>query len=1182
MNRTSIRSASIQNELYSGSDPLSACAGDGGQDLICQEMEQRILADAEPIPGYRLIERLGRGGYGEVWKAEAPGGIHKAIKFVAGDVDGFGDDGKAAEQEFKSLNRVKTIRHPFLLSIERFEVIDSQLVIVMELADRNLWDRFSECQKHGLPGIPRSELLRYMDEAAEALDLMNLHHQIQHLDVKPQNIFLVHQHVKVADFGLAKDLEGAKTDLTGGITPTYAPPETFEGWVSRQSDQYSLAIVFMEMLTGRRPFNGTNTRQLVMQHLTAVPDLAPLSPNDRGPIGRALSKKPEDRFSTCAELVLALRGDGPAVPAAPRNLIEPEAQRAKSTADTDVPGGPTQLAPRTERRSFPALVTPSSRNSVSASNSQLRRESNVTPRADVAPVERVGEGVLVPALLVSAGGIGLEFLRELRGLIASQFGKPTLPHLRWMHLDTDAVSAERSDQNDFSPQDVVLTRLRRPAHYLSADKQAVVDSWLPREDLFQISRQLSTAGIRSLGRLAFCDHYHVISHRIRAALETFLSVNPIEEAERATRLGLRSTFPHVYIAASSTGGTGSGMLLDLAYLIRREIQRLGFGKPHVVGLLGVPFYGSETVDSIGWRNARSTLAELHHFSTSKEGYRAQFDARASDVTDSSPPFRRVLLAPIGCRPSASHVKQAAEVVAHLAFAELLTPIGRTALREPSAVPHLQVTLAGVRRLAWPRADVLRVAGWELARKTLASWSAKPGNEPATATVAAIDNLWTDREFKNTAIRELLEALLSKKIGMSLTEFIAAPLTEFALPLDGGGCELQRARTALTRLIELIGRPGTQESEHPHEVGRLLSRAVQELAAHGDARLGGAVNSLLEQPGLRMAGAEDAARLLQARIQDELVRTEREAARLEEQSLLEFVPLCQQLFASNDPASKGSRAEVRLGPQLQQWATTRLRSINARACASVFRVWLGNLPEYLREIAGLRNQFLRLAAQLEAASPPIANSTGVCRAIFPEGVTSVEGAAKGILASLTPADLRAFENDLQARIRHQLRRLTAISARPQEAGPAFLNLLNEQAVLFLDTHIPRLTASQVLSKVASRPDALRDQVSELVATSTPVAVGPERSVPASLIVCAVPSDEMAGRVADLVRNMSPSNAFHVARCKEDVILYQETSAVDLAALPHLTAGPTPAPPGAELQRPTCHARSDIKWGVVGLK
>src|SRR5258708_3101778 len=94
-------------------------------------------AHLEPIPGYKLIERLGGGGFGEVWKCEVPGGLFKAIKFVFGNLEDIGamDDSIRAEQELRSLERIKKIRHPFILTLERYEIVDGQLMIVTELAD---------------------------------------------------------------------------------------------------------------------------------------------------------------------------------------------------------------------------------------------------------------------------------------------------------------------------------------------------------------------------------------------------------------------------------------------------------------------------------------------------------------------------------------------------------------------------------------------------------------------------------------------------------------------------------------------------------------------------------------------------------------------------------------------------------------------------------------------------------------------------------------------------------------------------------------------------------------------------------------------------------------------------------------------------------------------------------------
>ena len=310
-------------------------------------------AGAEPLPGYTLIAPLGRGGFGEVWKCEAPGGLHKAIKFVSSD----SEDGRGEErfgQELAAFEQIKAIRHPFLLTLERVEQIDGELVMVMELADRQLQDRYAECRNCGLPGIPRDELLAYFADAAEALDVISGKFNLQHLDVKPANLFIVSGHVKVGDYGLVAQLDGPDGG-NRGLTPRYVAPEVLHGTPSSSSDQYSLALVYQELLTGIFPYGGRTPQQLMLQHVSAQPNLTPLPPCDQPAVMKALSKQPEGRFPSCLAFVQGLMAAGAdtALPAAAMTLRRARVNRSVAEmtpppigGDDEYPGGTSSVSER--------------------------------------------------------------------------------------------------------------------------------------------------------------------------------------------------------------------------------------------------------------------------------------------------------------------------------------------------------------------------------------------------------------------------------------------------------------------------------------------------------------------------------------------------------------------------------------------------------------------------------------------------------------------------------------------------------------------------------------------------------------------------------------------------------------------------------------------------------------------
>jgi serine/threonine protein kinase len=263
-----------------------------------------------PNSGYRPLARIGRGAFGEVWRAEAPGGVEVAIKMIswphAREIGQAAQISLAAPRELQALEITKQLRHPFLLAVHGYWITGDRLMIAMELADKNLRNRLMECKIAGLMGIPETELLSYIRDIAEGVDYLHAHN-VLHRDIKPDNLMLVGGHAKVADFGLARITEANQVASTLVGTPTYLSPEQWRGHVGPKSDQYSLAVAYAELRLGHPPFSAPDMFQTMVGHLEQPPELAPLGGAEAEVLSQALAKHPDQRFPTCRAFAEALQ-----------------------------------------------------------------------------------------------------------------------------------------------------------------------------------------------------------------------------------------------------------------------------------------------------------------------------------------------------------------------------------------------------------------------------------------------------------------------------------------------------------------------------------------------------------------------------------------------------------------------------------------------------------------------------------------------------------------------------------------------------------------------------------------------------------------------------------------------------------------------------------------------------------
>lgn len=256
------------------------------------------------IPGYEILNRLGGGAFGEVYKARKHSiGKSFAIKFLK-----VGDDSARAaiERELEQVRHFAAIDHPNLVTIEDLGSVMGVPYLVMGYAgERTL----AQALRQG--ALSREAALDYFGQTCRGVAALH-DLRLAHFDLKPGNVFLKGDEARVGDYGLSRLLgEGRMTLSFSRGTPQYMAPEMLMSRGDERADIYSLGVILYECLSGKLPFQSEIPGAIPLRDSDEPPVFPAEFPLDLKPIvARCLRLAPADRYATVHALIADLESIG--------------------------------------------------------------------------------------------------------------------------------------------------------------------------------------------------------------------------------------------------------------------------------------------------------------------------------------------------------------------------------------------------------------------------------------------------------------------------------------------------------------------------------------------------------------------------------------------------------------------------------------------------------------------------------------------------------------------------------------------------------------------------------------------------------------------------------------------------------------------------------------------------------